>query len=179
MLVMAIKAANQVSDQKSTVLGFNIKDVSFSHALAIPKTTDGIETNLILRQMQDPTDSRLPWSEFHLCSHANHGWQENCHGFIEIKYEAEVNDVQDRDYTVEKFVKRDDAISHECTEDFHHREIYDILKQGGFEFGDSFRSVRSGRYSTRHKARSSVKVFEWSDDQYAQPHIIHPATPYP
>jgi hypothetical protein len=46
MLVMAIKAANQIAIKDHEIKGFKLEDVYFISTLSIPRNTSGIETQL-------------------------------------------------------------------------------------------------------------------------------------
>ncbi|KAI9927532.1 hypothetical protein MW887_003150 [Aspergillus wentii] len=168
MLVMAIEAANQTVDPNENVAGFQLKDVKFQRALTIPRTAEGIETNLLLRR------NNLPWMEFRLFSFEDDDWHENCHGYIKVDYES-VNEVADQEQDLNIWLQQDSKIVLSCTTQLDHERVYSRLHSSGFEFGPAFQTVLGGRCN-KTEATASIKVFQWDSSQYPQPHVIHPAT---
>ncbi|THC88803.1 hypothetical protein EYZ11_011749 [Aspergillus tanneri] len=176
MLVMAIEAANQTADSGRNVMGFQLKDVKFKRALTVPKTADGVETNLLLRTLKDSNNSNVPWLEFRLCSFESSEWHENCHGFIKVDYYVTSNKLQGGSHELEDCLQQDDAISQACVTNFNPKQLYECLNSSGFEFGPAFRTIIGGKCNSLHQARSLIKVFPWTAEQYPQPHVVHPTT---
>ncbi|KAF7595543.1 hypothetical protein BBP40_005578 [Aspergillus hancockii] len=170
MLVMAIEAANQIADPDQNVVGFQLKDVRFQHALTIPVTADGIETNLHLRKLNDSG-----WSEFRLFSYEHDNWQENCYGCIRVEYEAAGTSTE-RCKDLDDCLEQDALIAQSCTHEFNREELYQCLHESGFEFGSTFQTIHDGKCSVAQQARSPITVYPWPVDQYPQPHVIHPTT---
>lgn len=180
MLVMAIEAANQMADPSRAVAGFDLKDVLFQRALHIPTSQPkGIETNLYLRQIHDISDMSASWSEFRLCSFESNDLQENCRGFIRVKYETNPNAVDgEREFLGELNQCRciDDRLSQSCTEAFDPNQLYQTLRSCGFGFGPTFQPLRTGSCSTNNEARSEVMLYQWPASEHPQQHVIHPTT---
>jgi NADPH:quinone reductase-like Zn-dependent oxidoreductase/malonyl CoA-acyl carrier protein transacylase/NADP-dependent 3-hydroxy acid dehydrogenase YdfG len=176
MLVMAIEAANQIASQHQTVTGFELKDVTFSHALTVPNTAQGVETTLTLHTSRDAVDSSDVWSEFRLCFFENDSWQESCHGFIRTEYETQDNEVDQYPHRLAECLRWDSMISQACDQDLEPDKLYKCMRECGFQFGPTFQTLHQGKYSLSNHAQSLVKVFQWPDDQYPQPHVIHPTT---
>lgn len=93
MVVMAIEAANQLSDTGCKVDGFELKDVSFLNSLNIPLGSGGIETQLSMRTAEVSSKHLSTWSEFRIFVYEQKEWRECCHGFIRVNYEPGVNQV--------------------------------------------------------------------------------------
>ncbi|KAK1144041.1 Type I Iterative Polyketide synthase (PKS) [Aspergillus melleus] len=177
MLVMAIEAANQMASPNQKVDAFQLRNVKFQRALTVPRTADGVETNLHLRTSTDSSSFESSWLEFRLCSlDDDDTWQDNCHGFIKVKYQNTGDHLTERTRQFEDCLQLDDSLFSACTMDFSEDGLYRCLNQSGFEFGPAFHTVFDGKCSKKHQARSSLKVFPWPADQYPQPHIVHPTT---
>lgn len=180
MLVMAIEAANQMADTSRAVAGFDLKDVLFQRALHIPPSNPkGIETNLYLRQTHEISDISASWSEFRLCSFESNDLQENCRGFIRVKYEKNPNAVDGgREFSGELDQCRciDDRLSQSCTKAFDPNQLYRTLRNCGFGFGPTFQPLQNGSCSTNNEARSKVMLYQWPASEHPQQHIVHPTT---
>lgn len=177
---MAIEAANQMTDSSRVVSGFELKDVLFQRALNVPQSSEGIETNLYLRQIQDISDtSTASWSEFRIFSFENGDWEENCRGSIRTKYETDQAAVDGgREFSEELDQCRciDDKFSQSCTDEFDPSKLYQMLRKSGFGFGHAFQRLRNGSTSTTNKARSDVVLYQWPANENPQQHIVHPTT---
>jgi len=180
MLVMAIEAANQVADQSRVINGFLLKDVLFQRALNVPQDSDGIETQLYIRQILDTTNTAVSWMEFRLCSFENGDWRENCRGSICIEYESKLNTVDNgRDVVAQlgQYQRAEYTVARRCTTPFNRTTLYSTLKKCGFGFGPAFQRLDQGSVSaTGGEATSNVTLYQWPIDEYPQPHIVHPTT---
>ena len=176
MLVMAIEAAHQMSDESRNIAGFSLEDVTFSRALTVPDNAIGIETRLLVRRVNEARSSYSSKQEFRLCSYENESWQENCRGYISIQYEAPLDEVRGEDFAFSECLRRHASIIESCKETFDRDQVYNRLYQSGLQFGDNFRLVESGNYSEDCQAYSSVKIWQWPAKQNPQPHVIHPTT---
>lgn len=177
MLVMAIEAANQMAGSDRKIDGFQLRNVKFQRALTVPRTSDGIETNLHLRTSTDGSSSVFPWLEFRLCSLTDDDtWQDNCHGFVKVKYHTSNDEFEERNKQLEACLQQDECISRACDREFSEAKMYKCLKESGFEFGPAFQTVFNGKCNKEHQAKSLLKVFSWPVDQHPQPHVVHPTT---
>ncbi|KAE8417625.1 hypothetical protein BDV36DRAFT_256648 [Aspergillus pseudocaelatus] len=174
MLVMAIEAADQIADPIRPVFGFQLKDVKFQRAIVVPRTADGIETNLLLRTMLEGGDI-ASWMEFRLCSYENEEWQENCHGYIKIDH-GSTDELTEQGQDLEDWLQQDNETAKACTIEMDHARLYERLQKCGYEFGPEFQTVLSGKCNKEHQATASIKVFQWPANQYPQAHVIHPTT---
>ncbi|KAJ5721630.1 uncharacterized protein N7483_009564 [Penicillium malachiteum] len=169
MIVMAIEAAHEVAvDRTRRISGFEIQDVAFQRALTIPRDSEGVETNFLLRTLTE-NGRPQPWMEFRLCSYENDEWHENCHGRIKVDYDEPVDSI------LEDWLEAKNQIASACTTDLVPETLYSTLHRNGYEFGPAFQTVLKGRCNGQ-QATAGIKVFQWPASQYPQPHIIHPTT---
>ncbi|KAJ5733817.1 hypothetical protein N7493_002603 [Penicillium malachiteum] len=166
MVAMAIEAAHQVAGSAS-VSGFELQDLSFERALRIPRDADGIETCF---QLCTKTRKGIaePWMEFRLFSYENE-WHENCHGRIRLDCDGPADPVRN------DWLESHNEIVTSCSSQLASDSFYSTLRLHGYEFGPTFQTIVNPRYS-EEKAAAGVQVFQWPDDQYPQPHVIHPTT---
>ncbi|KAH8690541.1 polyketide synthase [Talaromyces proteolyticus] len=176
MLVMAIEAANQTASHHRPVVGFELKDVEFSRALSVPNTAEGVETYFHLRKPSDSSDTTATWSQFRLCFYENDSWQESCHGFVRIEYETKKNEVDNGRHDLVECLQWNNMIAEACNKEFEPSQLYKTLRESGFQFGPTFQTLYHGKYGNEHQAWALVKIFQWLDDRYPQPHIVHPTT---
>ena len=88
-LVMAMVAAAQKASMSSKkVRGYTLRDVTFSKALVVPDTSDGVELSLILSPFrQSAVIASLVWNEFRIISFgSDRRAYEHCHGLISVNY---------------------------------------------------------------------------------------------
>lgn len=179
MLVMAIEAANQMADPSREVTAFELKDVLFQKALNVPQDSEGIETNFYLRQINEISDVAASWSDFRLFSFENENWQENCRGFIRVKYHTNPTAVggwRESQEELDQCRCLDDELSRSCTEAVDPILLYKTLRSCGFGFGQAFQPLKNGSFSTKNEARSDIMLYHWPTNEYPQDHIVHPTT---
>lgn len=175
MLVMAVEAADQLSDPQRRVYGYLLRDIEFQRALTVPRTAEGIETSLLLRTKSDGSNVSSPWLEFRLFSYDNDEWRENCHGEIKVDY-GSADELAEQSHELEDWLQQEASVTGACIKEFDHTRLYKRLRNSGYEFGPTFQTVLSGKCNEEHKATGSVKVFHWPASQHPQAHVIHPTT---
>lgn len=88
-LVMAMAAAAQKASMSSLeVRGYTLRDVTFSKALVIPDTSDGVELSLVLAPFrQSAATASSVWNEFRIISYGpDRKAYKHCHGLINVTY---------------------------------------------------------------------------------------------
>ena len=88
-LLMAMEAADQKASLSGVqVQGYTLRDVTFSKALVIPDTSEGVEVSLLLEPLrQSSTVSSTHWSEFRVISFgSDRKAYEHCHGIVSVTY---------------------------------------------------------------------------------------------
>lgn len=181
MLVMAIEAANQLADPGREVEGFELKDIQFLSTLPIPRTSNGIETHLYLRESRDASISDTPWLEFRLFCFDREEWVENCRGAIRNQYKSMLDGVGGGAANLEKMKELNSCRERELSipdsdgHDFVHEKLYEALRECGFDFGASFQLLRNGVFLNK-QAKAEVALYEWPMDAFPQPHIVHPCS---
>ncbi|KAF2464008.1 reducing type I polyketide synthase [Lindgomyces ingoldianus] len=181
MLVMAIEAAHQIAEPNREIEGFELKDIRFLSTLTIPRTSNGIETHLYLREVRDVTSSEIPWSEFRLFSFGREDWHENCRGAIRVQYKAQFDEKsgsfnrRDKKEAIEAYLARESTTMALDSHVFEHEGLYSCLRDSGFQFGPSFQRIRNGRFIDE-QATADIELYEWPQGAFPQPHIVHPCS---
>ncbi|KAI5926535.1 polyketide synthase [Camillea tinctor] len=171
MLVMAIEASRQLSDNPETIAGFRFKDISFHRALRVPDDPQGIESHFYLRPWREATSATTStWNEFQLFTLEGDEWQEHCRGYVQTEYEP-------------KYSHRitNGSLGLPSGNKTRPEKIYETLKESGNEFGPVFRTLEEVWEGPSMTAVAKVKspvdrIRVQMPHQYVQPHLIHPAT---
>ncbi|KAF2015123.1 hypothetical protein BU24DRAFT_452003 [Aaosphaeria arxii CBS 175.79] len=189
MIVMAIEAAQQLADHDKIISAFVVRNVALHSALNLPSNapTVGIEVNLFMRPRQDQDGKNAGWFDFRLCTHDDNSrvWYENCHGAIQLVYEADRNDrshAKGIDNGHEERLWRASLCReyHEmaaaCSTTMEKEEFYKRLANWGFNYGPAFRDMTAVASDGHGGAVIEVKTFEPPDGSAHAEHIVHPAT---
>lgn len=137
-LAMAMEAIKRkIAISGLQVQGYTLRDVTFSKALLVPNTSDGVEVSLILEPLrQSSVASSTNWHEFRVISFGtDRKASEHCHGLISATHDPSFN-LSSRDETELAMMHHDKAMQ----PDFHKR----FLSQGasgGISLGPSFQLV--------------------------------------
>ncbi|KAI9644356.1 hypothetical protein NHQ30_007713 [Ciborinia camelliae] len=172
MVVMAIEAANQLSD--GNVAGFELKEVSFIKPPNISDVSSGIETQLSLRLTQGTSKTLSGWTEFRLFTYEQDLWQECCHGFIRVEYESDINEVSSGREDIDELkdhCERYDSMAQSCQNILDPKVFYGMLGQNGLGFGPSFHRVTSGAYGNQNQVKGTIKLYEWPEREHPQAHF--------
>jgi NADPH:quinone reductase-like Zn-dependent oxidoreductase/ubiquinone/menaquinone biosynthesis C-methylase UbiE len=184
MLVMAIEASRQISDNNKVLKGFRFRDVSFHLALRVPDDAQGIESHFYLRPCREANlPVTTPWHEFQLATFEDSEWREHCRGLVQTEYQLEQKPV---DGSLE-----DQMIRSRCDQELKNAEgvcaakipvekLYTNFQESGLDFGPTFQTLSDVWLGPESRvfARldSSVhKIKKLMPYEYIQPHLIHPA----
>ncbi|KAK4695698.1 hypothetical protein P7C71_g2103, partial [Lecanoromycetidae sp. Uapishka_2] len=93
-LLMAMEAADQKASLSGLdVQGYTLRDVTFSTALVVPDTSDGVEVSLLLEPLrQSSISTSTHWDEFRVISFgSDRKAYEHCHGLVSVTYKPSFN----------------------------------------------------------------------------------------
>ena len=135
MSMEAIKRKVTISGLQ--VQGYTLRDVTFSKALLVPNTSEGVEVSLILEPLrQGSVAASTNWHDFRVISFGNdRKAYEHCHGLISATHDPSFN-FSPHDETELATMRHDKAMK----PDFHKR----FLSQGasgGVSLGPSFQLI--------------------------------------
>lgn len=179
MLVMAIEAAHQMSDHHRAILGFELQEVQFVEPLNIPRDSAGLETQFSLRLPRDRSDYVSTWSEFRLCAYEKGEWHESCRGSVRVQYMTDNGPVDGGTEALEQlkaFKKIEDSMTKSCLEPVDRDLVQQNLRGSGYDLGPAFQRINNAMFGEKLQAKADVRIFEWPESEFPQPHIIHPTT---
>ena len=179
---MVLEAARQIADTSQVLKGFQMKEISFSKALLVPSTDQGVETNVYLRPRQAEHNILSEWSGFRICSYQGNEWVENCSGNVRVQYETRdsnlVNDVEAALELKQRKVFFQACINY-CKEKVSPTQLYDILRDSGYQFGPTFQVLREVKYGSDSRSASHIDlddIFRKDPSYQVQDHLIHPTS---
>ncbi|KAJ5672272.1 hypothetical protein N7507_001399 [Penicillium longicatenatum] len=165
MLVMAIEAAKDVSrSQKShEIVGYTLRDVSFSRALAISQDPDGTEVEFYLRSSGQSADRVNSWSEFSLYCIENDTWVEACRGRIQVSHvdEGLVDQGRQAQLERERHAAELSRIRSSCPRTVNMGRIYKLLSEKGICFGPAHQAIKSCAYNDNMECFGEVNPHQW------------------
>ncbi|CAI7646607.1 unnamed protein product [Penicillium glandicola] len=179
MLAMVIEAGAQLTAGVEGLLGFDLTEIFFKKPLKISTDTMGIDTNLLIRLNSTFARPLSEKVEFRVFSYQDDGWQENCHGSIQARYQETDNDVDDGsswDEELKSFRQRALSITKSCKTFFEPSQFYSTTQKSGLGLGPSFHLVTAGGFDSQMRVSGTIQPFIWPEDQYPEPHVIHPTT---
>ncbi|KAF7879091.1 hypothetical protein EAF04_000291 [Stromatinia cepivora] len=178
-LVMAIEAAKQMAEDR-TIVGYEVKDVTFHTALNLTSKSDGLETQFHLRPLRDSSDKDNQWSEFRLCIQEGDEWVETSRGTIQTIYESEET-VIDCGREAREELASIRSLHHQgimsCYQTVPSEIMYQGLDNLGYQYGPCFRPISKLQYSEKEEAMAEINLFTLeSDSKPTHSYVIHPTT---
>ena len=137
-LAMAIEAVSQkASISSSQIHGYTLRDVTFSKALLIPDTPNGLETSLILEPFrQSSAAASSIWDEFRVISFgSDRKAYEHCHGLISVAHKPQF-DFTSSDKATLAMMRYDEAMKFEL-----YQQWFAQAAANGNDLGPSFQLV--------------------------------------
>lgn len=176
---MALEACKQLIDSQRVVSSYTVKDTTFVNALIIPPGAQGTVTELDVRPSKAFEDRDTNTWEFRLRTDVNNAWQEVCYGLVQAEYAVAANDVdggkEARLLEAQRLRRINDA-AHRCSTYISQEHFYNYFQVLGFKYGPAFQGVQQGRYDGHNTGLAKLSVYEWPEQDFPQPHIIHPTT---
>ncbi|KUJ10154.1 reducing type I polyketide synthase [Mollisia scopiformis] len=181
MLVMAMEGAQQMSDTKSIIKGYHMKDVSIKKALVFPTLDNGLEVQLYFRPGRERTGSFLNWSGFRICVYEDKEWSDICTGSIAIEYQSGASSFTDGrgvELAMSNYQEECREMAERCRSPIEPRIFYSHLKDFGLNFGPTFRSLTNLRFNDHGDSLGTTDIHHWQSsygqDDSKSP-IMHPA----
>ncbi|KAI0147452.1 putative polyketide synthase [Xylariaceae sp. FL1272] len=172
MLVMAIQAIIQVyHDQEFE--SFELRDVAFMSALAIPPDDEGVEVHFRLTFKTDTTNRSGSWATFSLLSGGENpveicrgqvkgtGASRSSHGFQDA-HEADLEYVKGLITSVDT----------NCSTEMLGADFYSAFQANGYQYGPTFRLVQTHRRSGNGKEVATISLQQ--PDSVGTRLVIHP-----
>ncbi|PWY82065.1 putative polyketide synthase [Aspergillus heteromorphus CBS 117.55] len=187
MVEMVVEGAREVNGDRDgvNVLGFEVRDVVFSQPIKISPEVDGVEVQLVIHVRQQGQKGRRALedgSTFRIFAHEGDAWVECCFGVVRAVYARDtaaegVDGGRGETARMETYRATASDMDLSCTTQMDVSRFYtNIGARGGVEFGPCFRRMRSGVLDAQGRVRATISTFPWPEDQFPQPHVIHPVT---
>lgn len=183
-LAMAIEAGYQHAHViRENICGYQLREISISHALIISQDAENLETIVSLRPYNESL--RTPsggWDEFSIHSSTDgSSWTEHCRGLILVQQDVQRTEVDGGRQALEESDQFRHMVSEfemECVTAIDHKEVYKSLDRLGLKFGPTFTNLRNVRVAA-DKCCAEVSIPDTAavmPAQFEYPFIIHPAT---
>ncbi|RDW94182.1 type I polyketide synthase [Aspergillus mulundensis] len=172
MITMAIEAIKQVTDDASSITGFELKNVNFRSALKVVPGGPGVETRFYLHPPSAGSDGN--WFGFTLCSYDG-SWVTNCDGTIQVVTSGKpVEPVSPKSPDDHQALIKD--ITAACTTSLDASRFYEMLGSFGYQFGPAF--VRISSIACDDKSQLLTKIVPYPSDKphWTETYTIHPTT---
>lgn len=180
---MVLEAAKQTATTNREISGYQLQDVTISNPILIPDEGSSPEAQLYLRPLPNTFDKNCPSSEFRLCIVDNNDhWKDICKGVIMVEYhdtKPELHNNYEVKARQEISKSKFDDMAKECNRTVDKDNYYGVLRNMGFQFGPTFRSLNKMFWNGGSDAVAEVETFAWAadtDQDFISPHIVHPVT---
>ena len=177
-MVMAIEASRQLADSSRVISGYWLKDVFFHKALLVSDSSDGVETQLLLRPRKAVVNSLTELYDFKTYAHSNDEWALICGGTVKLEYEDQsIEGADNQELDGERVRSTFDAGTKSCKEVIHSTQFYKNLRQSGFEFGPTFQVLENIQYNSEGQAVATIRLDGWRykiAGGHIKDHVIHP-----
>lgn len=180
MMIMAIEAMTQKSDDSHVIEGYELRDVIIGKAIVVPQDEDGIETMLALKpsRLGSRTNSSV-WQEFQLYSRRE-SWDLNCSGLIRIDYQSPQSSTfaDEAKMKAAEYASKSRAVTQVCSRHQNPRQFYGHLDSIGLHYGPVFQglvSIKKGDY----QSACTIEIPDTRSTmphKFEYPHVIHPTT---
>ncbi|KAF5863618.1 hypothetical protein ETB97_009712 [Aspergillus alliaceus] len=164
MMAMAVEAISDITALPRGACGYELRDVTFYTALAVPDSGTGVEVQFTMHSQNKSGTSRgQGWSNFRLCAYINDRWEDICLGRVRIEYEMEASEV-DEGLSTESYLRNTQQHYTSLTnssEPVHMKDFYSLLQSCGINYGDCFRNLKKARFSG-FESVGDVSNFPWS-----------------
>ncbi|KAF6827552.1 pksn polyketide synthase for alternapyrone biosynthesis [Colletotrichum plurivorum] len=178
MIVMALEAAQQLSDGARTLSGVTFRNLKFERGLVVPSRDQAVQIEVSFRP--DDTDPST-WA-FSVFSNVSGGsWTKHCHGTLNLVYDSDkrsqsgVSDLEWADFSADW-----EDIQARSSGEIDMDSFYDDLEAVGVEYGPAFRNVfQAAAVPGEHCSVGSISIPDTKSVMpfnFEFPHLIHPAT---
>lgn len=181
MIAMVIEGAKQIAQYGRIIVGYRLKETSFSHPIFLNTTSNNPEAQLYMRPNPQINES-FSTSEFRICVTEDGDWIESCRGSICVDYESIVNEVsgkRDNTKMSEHYRQTYERAVRICDKPVDSQRMYQHFEEIGLNYGPAFRRLENLAWDGASTAIGQISTYqpEKSDNSSSiEPHIVHPAT---
>lgn len=178
---MAIEGAKQMTQSNRPIVGYHLKDATFSHAISINTSGRNTEARLSMRPMRN-SEREFTTYEYRICVLENVDWIETCHGTIQVQYQrlqAEVVQGREQVESLKEYRRRLEDAALTCKQTVKKSRMYKHFHAIGLDYGPTFQALDGLAWDGHNVAIGEIKTFQpdiESKQSYVQPYTIHPVT---
>ncbi|KAL8786450.1 MAG: hypothetical protein Q9213_002766 [Squamulea squamosa] len=181
MVVMAIESAKQIADPERAIVGYSIKDATFSRPIGIDEIRR-TEVQLFMRPTKSSANRNFTPSEYRIYVREGSEWQETCRGLIQVHYETSKNEL-DTDYKLAQrsryYQDKFEEARIACSQHVETEQMYEQFKKNGLNYGPAFRALDCLAWDGSSGSMGILRPFQWTSQQSKhkrQEHVVHPVT---
>lgn len=176
MLVMAVEAMKQVTDDEELIEGYSLHDVDFVSAIDLTVNSGVVEVQTALKPTRYSKQTGTCCFEFTIRSYntMRDEWALNCRGTVTAESSAGSDNWSrskmqaQRQHFAEPFSA---IISSQIGTKVSSQHMYASLKEYGLDFGPLFRIAHHQRYDAKlRQSVAEISLFRSTDED----HVIHP-----
>ena len=159
---MAVEGAKQMAKQDQELVGYYLKDVTFSHPIPINLGDRMTEAQLYMRTNRDMVVKDSTSSEFRICVLQDVDWVETCHGTVEVQYKTlpnEVDGVQEQLRMLYHYRRCLDNALNTCKHTINTEYMYQHFRTIGLDYGSSFQALTALAWDGNSTVVGNIKTF--------------------
>ena len=167
MVVMAIEGAKQLVDPTRAITGFEIRDATFSHPIAVDGP-ERIEVQLFMRPISSASKRDSDTYSYRVCVRKEDEWQTNCQGTIQVQYENSRNELDNAEKDEQRKTFYRQKYAHAlatCTHSVKTERMYRRLQSNGLTYGPAFQVMSDLAWDGNSISTGTLKTFEWTTQQ--------------
>ena len=173
---MAIEGAKQIALTDRHIVGYRLRDATFSHPIVVRTSGHKTQAQLYMRPILNVFEKLSTSSEYRICVFENAEWVEACRGKIQVQYETPPNEVEQRDEKEERsehFRRQYDNAVHACDHSIKSELFYQHCEAMELGYGKIFQGLKGLAWDEANVAIGTVTTCGLAPDE---PHVIHPVT---
>lgn len=186
MIVMVIEAMQQISTRSSVeIVGFRLRDIKISKAIAVPDNNEGVETTFTLRPLSTSSvASSDQWYEFRLFTISGEGvWTEHCRGCVAVIVPNGSGEIDNNKEVRHKKLAVDELFANHkrlCENFIDIEELYEKLDNIGLSYGPAFQNFLQLQSSENGNLSLGLicipDTTKFMPHKFEYPYILHPTT---
>lgn len=174
MISMVLEGARQLKNKFPSVIGYELRNVSFEKAIIVPNTSHGIEVALNMRAesgREHNDDGQFTFSIYSKALEKN--WEKNATGALHF-----CSPSSNWETVFSTFSGQHATVDASCLTNISPRQLYEDLNAVGISYGPMFRNIIELKKGA-DRCVSKIQVPDTGSKMPAKfqyPHLLHPTT---
>lgn len=182
MIILALEAAHQMAPPDAKIIGYWIKEATFSIPIVIPAEEEQhaeIETNY--RTKWSPLANGSAWSEVRICLRSGESIQEACRAVLQVELDQPrtgLDDGAEKEMHASLLKDRYITLAAPCDKAIDAKAVYRTYHKMGLEYGPSFQGLVQPSWNQNDTCKAGIILPQEnvSNSIDSQNFLIHPAT---